>query len=180
MKVSDLYQAKVIFHINSTNHKSQKTNMKLIPILPNRLENRPRQQIKVRSSFRFLSIASLLFSGICLGTTDAAFANIGDHCKNVEIRIINRHPVAISVIKVEYYKDGLVATDMLEAINRRTIEPIHMLNKVENLKFVRDKLTFLKATYIKGIAANGSAILHSYRTPEFVCKNGSIQILDLK
>jgi hypothetical protein len=158
--------------------------MKLTSIIPSRLENRLRQQIKVRSSFRLLSIASLLFSGICLGTTDAAFAGIQDfkdHCRNVEIRIINRHPVAISVIKVEYVDKGkLVTQDMLGTTGSKTIEPIHIFTTDQKLKFVRDKLTFIKVTYVKGTAANGAGILDSYRTPEFICKNGSIHTLELK
>jgi hypothetical protein len=159
-------------------------NMKLTSIITNHLENRLRQQIKVRSSFRLLSIASLLFSGICLSTTDAAFA---DNCKDVSISIKNLHGGRVSVQKVEYKDEGKLRTEfMLGLDGRQFLESNQRMTKIQNLEFVGNEQTFLKVTYIRGVTNNGDdgvgtagvggtgviGVEDVAFSPAFVCKKG--------
>jgi hypothetical protein len=159
--------------------------MKLTSIITNHLESRLSQQIKVRSSFRLLSIASLLFSGVCLSTTDVAFA---DNCRNVSITIKNQHGGRVLVQKVEYRDfdtDKFRTEFMLGLDGRQFLESNQSMTKTQNLEFVGNEQTFLKVTYLRGtnngdndvstagvggigVAGKGDVAV----SPVFVCKKG--------
>jgi hypothetical protein len=67
---------------------------------------RLRQQVKVQPPTKLLShknilISSLLMFGICLGTTNPAFA-LGCTCKDVKITLKNASDDTIKVTKFEY------------------------------------------------------------------------------
>jgi hypothetical protein len=152
----------------------------------NHLESRLSQQIKVRSSFRLLSIASLLFSGVCLSTTEAAFA---DNCRNVSISIKNQHGGRVLVEKVEYRDfdtDKFRTEFMLGLDGRQFLESNQSMTKTQNLEFVGNERTFLKVTYLRGTTNNGdngvvpagvggigvAGTQDVAVSPVFVCKKG--------
>jgi hypothetical protein len=157
--------------------------MKPTSIIPSRLGNRLRQQIKVRSSFRLLSIVSLLFSGICLSTTDAAFA---DNCKDVSITIRNKHGGRVLVQKVQYKDENKVRTEVMLGLDgRQYLESNQGMTKTQNLEFVGNEQTFIIVTYTRGVTNNGDDGLGSPGfgtavlgvedvafSPAFVCKKG--------
>jgi hypothetical protein len=157
--------------------------MKLTSIITNHLESRLSQQIKVRSSFRLLSIVLLLFSGICFSTTDAAFA---DNCKDVSITITNKHGGRVLVQKVEYKDEGKLRTEVMLGLDgRQFLESNQRMTKIQNLEFVGNEQTFLKVTYTRGVTNNGDDGLGSAGigtavigvedvafSPTFVCEKG--------
>jgi hypothetical protein len=161
--------------------------MIFISNLIDRLENRLRQRVQFQQSVRFLNNKSLLISslflcGICLGTTNPAFA-LGDKCKNVKITVKNSTGDAVKITKFEYEeKDkNKFRTELLLGLDgREFLNPNKLFTKVRDLAFIGGDLTSFRVTFQKKIGGTLFEKSTSFTTPDFICKNDSTHIVDLK
>jgi hypothetical protein len=161
--------------------------MKLISNLINRPQDRLHQLVKVQPPAKLLShknvlISSLLMFGICLGTTNPAFA-LGDKCKNVKITVKNSTGDAVKITKFEYEeKDkNKFRTELLLGVDgREFLNPNKLFTKVRDLAFVGGDLTSFRVTFQRKIGGTLFEKSNTFTTPDFTCKNDSAHIVDLK
>jgi hypothetical protein len=153
--------------------------MKLISNLVKRLKI----QQPARSSIdRSVLISSLLMVGICLSTTSPAFA-LGDKCKNVKITVKNSTGDAVKITKFEYEeKDkNKFRTELLLGVDgREFLNPNKFFTKVRDLAFVGGDLTSFRVTFQRKVGGTLFEKSEKFTTPNFVCKNESTHLVDLK
>jgi hypothetical protein len=162
--------------------------MKLISNPIDRPENSlHHQRIKAQQPVRFMNnknvlISLLLMYGICLSTTNSAFA-LGDKCKNVKITVKNSTGDAVKITKFEYEeKDkNKFRTELLLGVDgREFLNPTKLFTKVRDLAFVGGDLTSFRVTFQRKIGGTLFEKSTTFTTPDFVCKNDSAHIVDLK
>jgi hypothetical protein len=161
--------------------------MKFISNSIDRPQNRLHQQVTVQPPTKLLShknvlISWLLMVGICLGTTNPAFA-LGDKCKNVKITVKNSTGDAVKITKFEYEeKDkNKFRTELLLGVDgREFLNPNKFFTKVRDLAFVGGDLTSFRVTFQKKIGGTLFEKPTTFNTPDFVCKNDSTHLVELK
>jgi hypothetical protein len=127
------------------------------------------ERVRVRPSVRFLTIASLLLSGVCIGTTEAALA---DNCKNVSIKLVNKNSSVITLQKVEYMDFGKnkFRTEFMFGLDGiQSLGPNQAFTKVQNLEFVGNETTFFRITYLNNVFTGQTQ--HIFTSPVFTCTN---------
>jgi hypothetical protein len=159
--------------------------MKLISTFFNCSKDRLSQGVKVQPPVNFFNsksalIASLLLCGVCLATTDPVFAN--DKCNDVRITLVNKSSNTIKITKFEYQdfdKDKLRTEFLLGVDGREFLDPTSSFRTTRNLAFIGNDRTFFKIQYQKKIGGTKFDSTLVKTTKEFVCRDGSTQIVDL-